>query len=417
MIKLAKLLFFLCALPVSGLFSTAHAAVDCTPESISLESQADVTNFQTDHGPCDHVSGDLMLLSSQVSDLDGLSALESIGGDLLITGNSKLEDLQGLSGLMAVGGTLRITFNDRLPDLDGLEGITEIGHDLEISNNELLANLDGLAGLVSVGSNIFISFNDVLINIDGLSKLLKVEQVLSITQNPLLSDVDGLAALVYAGSLYVTSNLSLTDCGGLAQIVDSFDDAEPGPGPGADGVPDIESVVRVEKNGVGCKSIAQVFTNAPLAVLNAGLNDAWYSLDTDGQGFLIIVFPLRKEVFLAWFTFDTERPPQDVEAILGDPGHRWLTAQGAYEDNEATLDVYVTSGGVFDSEEPVPTSEYDGKIYLDFTTCNSGTVSYYFDSLDREGDIPIERIVWDNTLLCYELGKLAEESANEEPDA
>ena len=57
--------------------------------------------------------------------------------------------------------------------------------------------------------------------------------------------------------------------------------------------------------------------------INPGLNDAWYDPATIGQGFLISVFPEIKQVFLAWFTFDTERPPEDVTALLGEPGHRW----------------------------------------------------------------------------------------------
>ena len=61
--------------------------------------------------------------------------------------------------------------------------------------------------------------------------------------------------------------------------------------------------------------------------INPGLNDAWW-FGTKGQGFLFTVLPQTKAVFLAWFTFDTERPPQDVSAILGDPGHRWFTALG-----------------------------------------------------------------------------------------
>ena len=52
----------------------------------------------------------------------------------------------------------------------------------------------------------------------------------------------------------------------------------------------------------------------------------WNKMAMDSQGFLIMVFPDRKETFLAWFTFDTKRPPEDVTAILGEPGHRWLTA-------------------------------------------------------------------------------------------
>ena len=59
---------------------------------------------------------------------------------------------------------------------------------------------------------------------------------------------------------------------------------------------------------------------------NPGLNDTWFNADTVGQGFFITVFPDIGKVFLAWFTYDTERPPEDVTAILGEPGHRWITA-------------------------------------------------------------------------------------------
>ncbi len=63
-------------------------------------------------------------------------------------------------------------------------------------------------------------------------------------------------------------------------------------------------------------------------VINAAMSDAWFFPDTSGQGFFIIVWEDQKLVFLAWFTYDTERPPAEVIAMLGEPGHRWLTALG-----------------------------------------------------------------------------------------
>ncbi len=98
--------------------------------------------------------------------------------------------------------------------------------------------------------------------------------------------------------------------------------------------------------------------------INAGMNDAWYSPATSGQGFLITVFEDAGLVFLAWFTFDVERPPADVTAILGDPGHRWVTAQGPFSGDTATLNVTVTSGGVFDSPEP-PVQQRAGRHHDD----------------------------------------------------
>lgn len=137
--------------------------------------------------------------------------------------------------------------------------------------------------------------------------------------------------------------------------------------------------------------------------INAGLGDAWFDPVTAGQGFLITVFPDREEIFLAWFTYDTERPATGVSAQLGEPGQRWLTAQGSYVENQAVLDVWVSSGGVFDSAELAVTREKDGEIVVEFSGCNAGTVSYDIASVDRQGVIPIERVALDNVALCEAL--------------
>jgi len=140
--------------------------------------------------------------------------------------------------------------------------------------------------------------------------------------------------------------------------------------------------------------------------INPGLNDAWYNPATDGQGFLVTVFPDIQEIFVAWFTFDTERPPEDVTAQLGDPGHRWLTAQGSYEDGDsAILTIFVTEGGVFDAAEPPATTDLagDGTMTIEFADCENGLVNYEITSLGISGKIPIQRIALDNVPLCEAL--------------
>ena len=71
--------------------------------------------------------------------------------------------------------------------------------------------------------------------------------------------------------------------------------------------------------------------------INAGLNDAWYNPMTDGQGFFITVYPELGAVVLSWFTYDTELPPEDAVSFLGDAGHRWLNAVGAFDGNTASI--------------------------------------------------------------------------------
>jgi hypothetical protein len=163
----------------------------------------------------------------------------------------------------------------------------------------------------------------------------------------------------------------------------------------------------------GYKALAQVqyegyyasLLSSPDFHINAGLNDAWYNPTTNGQGFLITVFPEIRQMFLAWFTFDTERPPEDVTALLGGPGQRWLTAQGPYDGDTANLTIYMTEGGVFDSATTAASTDPvgDGTLTLEFADCTEGMVSYAINSLGISGEIPIQRISAGNVPLCESL--------------
>ena len=295
-----------------------------------------------------------------------------------VESNGMIENLDGLRSLVQVGGAFRIQ-TEAILDIDGLSRLTKVGGKL-ILVSTALPDIDGLSGLVSVGGDLWILNNSHLKNVDGLSGLTAARNVL------------------------VEDNRLLADCQGLIRLIDPIDHAAPGPGPGTDGIPDVADMVTIQNNRDGCNSILEILRDVEFFTINAGLNDAWFNPETPGQGFFIIVLPHLKQVFMAWFTYDTERPPEDVIAFLGEPGHRWITAQGTYEGNVATLTVYVTSGGVFDSSLPVTVTTPDGEIILEFDTCNSGTVTFDIPSINRQGVVPIERIALDNVAQCYLLG-------------
>jgi len=139
---------------------------------------------------------------------------------------------------------------------------------------------------------------------------------------------------------------------------------------------------------------------APAFQINAGLNDAWFNPDTPGQGFFINVFPNSGQMFVAWFTYDVERPGLAATAELGEAGHRWVTAFGPYADDQAVLDVEVTSGGVFNTSPPAPTQTTNGTLTLQFTGCNAGTIAYNLPAHSLSGTVVIERIALDNVPAC-----------------
>jgi len=433
-------------------FSANTWAQNCMPADISLSTQQSVDKFQLDHGPCDLVTGNLSVVGASISNLDGLSqltaingnlfisdspllvsvlglgsltlvgndltvqanitlknldglnSLESIGGNFFIFRNDVLADLggleslafvsdrfwisinpkltnvDGLQALNSLGGTLRIWNNSGLMNLDGFIGLETVQQDLEIISNSALLNLDGFSNLHTVNGNLLIQQNSSLVSIEGLSNLVSELSILAILSNTALTNLDGLNGLIEAGQLIITNNTKLSDCKGILKLVDS-------------------NVVSISNNQSGCNTVAEILAANPFQI-NAGLNDAWYNPETNGQGFLITVFPDIKQIFMAWFTYETERPANDAKAILGEPGHRWLTAQGPYEENAAVLVIYSTVGGVFDSSPPQPVSEEIGEVGVEFSSCNSGTLTYAMPDLGLNGVVPVERIALDNILLC-----------------
>jgi hypothetical protein len=133
---------------------------------------------------------------------------------------------------------------------------------------------------------------------------------------------------------------------------------------------------------------------------NPGLNDAWFNPETGGQGLFFNVFPEKQSLFVSWFTYETERPAADTPFKLGEPGHRWLTALGRYDQDIAELNLYKVDGGVFNSADPAPGETEFGTILVQFDDCGSAQLFYDLPSLPREGLISLQRIAPDSIPKC-----------------
>jgi len=147
-------------------------------------------------------------------------------------------------------------------------------------------------------------------------------------------------------------------------------------------------------------------------LVNPGLNDAWFNPDTAGQGLLLTVFPDSRQLFAAWFTFETTRPAADATAVLGEPGHRWLTAAGDWQGSTAVLTVSNTFGGRFDATEPpVARNPAYGELSIEFFDCESALVRYELPAAGQAGSFPIVRVAPDNIALCETLAGTGETAA------
>lgn len=441
---------------VDGFQATYGAGDTCDRVLGSLQIRGqDITDLSPLAAIRDITGGLYLLGNDALVGLDGLSGLETLGGPLTIDDNPVLETLDGLSGLVTIGAALEIrenaalaslaglsnvvsvgfsevepmcwsifiVGNASLPGVDGLSGISTTACSVLVEENPALAHLDGLSGLVAVGGSLEIRGNTSLSDIGGLSGVTEVGRgaVVSLSiRDSRVTDVDALSSVEKAGDLHLVHNPLLSDCRGVLTLVDTVDDYEPGPGSGP--APDLERVTSiwdldsVYSNAPGCNSVDEILAAEPISGINEGLMGAWFNPQSNGQGMFVTVYPRIGEIFLSWFTYDLERPDPSVPSILGDPGHRWLTAQGPYpwQDPDtlsqvygtAVLDLWRTEGGIFDQGLPEPAWEIDGTLTLEFETCNAATASYDIPSINATGVIPLERIALDNVRRCYELDRI-----------
>ncbi len=92
-------------------------AQGCLPEGIKFETQAQIDNFKANHPGCTEIEGNVEIHDTgfgDISNLNGLSILNSIGGYLSIYGNTILTSLSGLNNLTFIGGSLGFQENSAL---------------------------------------------------------------------------------------------------------------------------------------------------------------------------------------------------------------------------------------------------------------------------------------------------------------
>jgi hypothetical protein len=141
---------------------------------------------------------------------------------------------------------------------------------------------------------------------------------------------------------------------------------------------------------------------APFRISSA-MSGGWFYPPTSGQGFLMDVFDSSNQLFLAWFTYDLQRPDDSVTAMIGDPGHRWMTALGPFDGNTAELKIYWNSGMIFDSANPPTEQTQDGEMTVEFSDCATGIVTYDLGSSGASGEVPIQRLANDAVPMCESL--------------
>jgi surface protein len=177
-------------------FTTAS---ECPSGDLVFATQAEVDSFSILYPNCTVLMGNVCigdcsypLENTNINNLNGLSQLTNIGGNLNIFSNPNLIGLTGLDNLAAIGGSFSVTSNAGLASFAGLGSLNSVGGDMYIIENPALANLNGLGGLASLGGGLYIVGNGDLVDLNALVNLTAINGFLSIGYNDALASLTGL---------------------------------------------------------------------------------------------------------------------------------------------------------------------------------------------------------------------------------
>lgn len=122
-------------------YGELHKVQNCEGD-FTLMSQAEVDAFTYTE-----VTSRLVISGSDITNLDALSSLRKVHGDFLIQ-ETKLTALDGLSALDSVGGPLDIS-SPGLSNIKALASLRTVG-DLSIIENNSLTSLDGCSSFTEI---------------------------------------------------------------------------------------------------------------------------------------------------------------------------------------------------------------------------------------------------------------------------
>lgn len=242
----------------------------CFPSGITFRHQTQIDDFATNYPGCTTIEGNVTIdnsIAPNITNLDGLSQITTINGNLIIESNYYLTSITGLSNLTTVGGNLDILDNNILPSFNGLNNLETVGGRVYLRNNNTLmdfsgfdklesignilriwggndlTSLDGFISLVSIGAPLEVRFhtdlvnfgsfpvlnsvggitirdNDELTNLDGIESITTCTSSVQVRDNPKITQINALSNISTIGRyLYLISNPLLSDISGLQNLV------------------------------------------------------------------------------------------------------------------------------------------------------------------------------------------------------
>ena len=185
----------------------------CPTVNLTLTTQTSVNNFVTNYPSCTNLNVNLTISGTNITNLNGLSSLLSVSGDLVVSNCPNLTDISGLNNITTITGYFKIVNNDLLTTLPSFQNLTSLNN-LMIRTCDVLNTINSFNYLTSV-NRIEISSNINITTISGFSNLLSVSELDVNSQS--LANIQGISNLNTIGSLSLR-NTQLPNLNNLGNV-------------------------------------------------------------------------------------------------------------------------------------------------------------------------------------------------------
>ncbi|OEK01063.1 hypothetical protein BFP97_05875 [Roseivirga sp. 4D4] len=135
------------------------------------------------------VGGDFSIGGLSIPNLNAFGSLRSVGS-LLLSELPNITDLDGLSNLQTVSFSIRLIENFQLENITGLSNLNAIS-DITIQDNPSLTSLSGLEGITG-STGLYLRGNSALTDLTGLNNITNFRGNLIIAENANLESLNGL---------------------------------------------------------------------------------------------------------------------------------------------------------------------------------------------------------------------------------
>ena len=175
----------------------------CLQNGITFNSQSEIDNFIIDYPNCTEILGDVNFYDLNITNLNGLSNIVSIGGRLSIEDCDNLTQLSGLDNLTHIGGVFVLEHNNSLSQLTGLESLTQVDGAFILITNQSLTDMSALSNLETLGNEFYMQNNNAITSLPTFSNLTSLVGELDLRNNHLLSNAGSFPALESIGGINI----------------------------------------------------------------------------------------------------------------------------------------------------------------------------------------------------------------------